>query len=311
MTSFLDALQPADCHELNDCFEPVTFAAGDTLFEQGDETEGAFLLEEGEIELTMTLPGAERIPIARVGPGAFVGETALLQDAQRTLSAVALGDVRARYLDAVDFRTLLNGNRPSAFHLLKEVTRLVTGRVAETERVILDLFDARVERRAVGASDCGAAPAASAFDPLPYLGAFPLFSCCARRDREDFLRMARVAEATKATTLLRAGEDPARCWIVVRGALEAVCPRTQVRLSVIGPGGQAGLLDMVTRAPHQTTIRVREQAILLELRRDAVERFLSPVSRLSYRMLQGISTVALQEMQRKNLVLARERRLRR
>lgn len=96
----------------------------------------------------------------------------------------------------------------------------------------------------------------------------------------------------------------------MRGALEAICPESRIRLSVLGPGAQAGLLEGLIGAAQQTTIRVRERATLLELRREEFETLLSPTSRLSYRMLQGISAAAIHEMERKNLVLARERRLR-
>ncbi|MBF9058575.1 cyclic nucleotide-binding domain-containing protein [Rhodobacterales bacterium HKCCSP123] len=309
MTSFYDALRPEDRAELDDYLDPIAFEPGEALFHQGDVTEGAFLVEEGTIELTMTLPGAETVPIARVGPGSFVGEVALLQDAHRTLTAVAVGKVRAKYLDAVDFRSLLNGNRPSAFMLLKEVASLVARRVYETERAILDLLDQRPAGRAVRPCDAGAPPRRSDFDPLPYLGAFPLFSSCARRDREEFVKLARVFEAPDTSTLLRAGETGTSCWIVVRGALEAICPASRIRLAVLGPGAQAGLLEGLIGVPQQTTVRVRERATLLELRRDDFETLLSPTSRLSYRMLQGISAAAIHEMERKNLVLARERRL--
>jgi len=71
----------------------VEVAAGEQLFEQGDEGDAMFLLEQGQLLLHRRLSPEDEheLHVATLGPGSLVGDMALLYDEPRTASAVAQG----------------------------------------------------------------------------------------------------------------------------------------------------------------------------------------------------------------------------
>lgn len=310
MAGFLEMLEPADRAELEALFQPVGYRCGEIVFEQGDGSEGAFIVEKGEIELSMELPGGGRQSVARMGPGSFIGELAWLQEMTRTLSATAVGQVRAQYVDAVDFRALLGSFRPSAYHLLREVTRLVSERVYATEEAVLELWRAMPPGRATAPGpDIDGRLVPSGFDCRPYLGSFPMFASFARRDIEELVASACVLEAPKGATLVRAGQSDPPCWIVVYGALEAVCPRSRVRMAVLGPASAHGHVERLLRRDPQVDLRVREPAVVLRLAPESFENLTDPGARLPYRLMHGLGITTVAALERANRVVARERRM--
>lgn len=58
---------------------------GVTLFAEGDEADGAYVVQEGSFNLVARESGAS----TAVGPGALIGEVALISETRRPVSAVA------------------------------------------------------------------------------------------------------------------------------------------------------------------------------------------------------------------------------
>jgi CRP/FNR family transcriptional regulator, cyclic AMP receptor protein len=70
---------------------------GDVLFAAGDAGDGCYLLEQGMVKVVVTSStGDERI-IAILGPGAVVGELAMIDRLPRSASVVALRDSVLRF----------------------------------------------------------------------------------------------------------------------------------------------------------------------------------------------------------------------
>ncbi len=67
--------------------ETRMFKPGDVLFRQGEASDGAFVLLSGRIAIEAT--GAGRPPLQVVGPGALIGERALLSAIARPATATA------------------------------------------------------------------------------------------------------------------------------------------------------------------------------------------------------------------------------
>jgi CRP-like cAMP-binding protein len=66
------------------------FAPGETLMSEGDFGHCLFLIEEGAAEVSV-----DGTSVGEVGPGAVVGEVAVLASGRRTASVVATSPVRA------------------------------------------------------------------------------------------------------------------------------------------------------------------------------------------------------------------------
>ena len=83
-----------------------TFPAGHWLFEAGDAGDVAYLVEEGEVVIALK-SGEEIRPLAVYGPGSLFGEMALIDQAPRSASALALTDCRLRIIsrEQISYRT--------------------------------------------------------------------------------------------------------------------------------------------------------------------------------------------------------------
>jgi MFS family permease len=92
---------------------PRHVAAGETVYRQGDDADGCFVISSG----TADVVGDGR-PIATVGPGDLVGEIALLRRVPRTATVRAATDMELRVLDADRFVGVVTGWETS-----REVTR--------------------------------------------------------------------------------------------------------------------------------------------------------------------------------------------
>jgi CRP-like cAMP-binding protein len=84
--------------------ENRTYRDGQTLFAAGDRADGGFVVAEGRVALTV--PGRAD-PVETVGPGGLIGETALIADGERSVTATALGPVAVIHIRRPLFRRML------------------------------------------------------------------------------------------------------------------------------------------------------------------------------------------------------------
>jgi putative ABC transport system ATP-binding protein len=91
--------------QLTDVAEKMSkrhYAAGETIIREGDPGEEFFLVSDGEVEVIRV--GHE---VARLGPGDFFGEVALISGEPRNATVVAEGEVDTYALGKTDFETAL------------------------------------------------------------------------------------------------------------------------------------------------------------------------------------------------------------
>lgn len=98
LTSRLPALGPLfeglvaeAASEIENALEWLNLRPGAVLFEEGEEASDAFVLTAGQLAVALGT-GAERRIVAHIHPGELVGEMALLADAPRSATIVALRD---------------------------------------------------------------------------------------------------------------------------------------------------------------------------------------------------------------------------
>jgi len=64
--------------------------AGGLVFQQGERSKGAYLIQSGEIEIFKCLPPDREVQLAILGPGRLFGEMALISDMPHMASARAI-----------------------------------------------------------------------------------------------------------------------------------------------------------------------------------------------------------------------------
>ncbi len=101
----IDLFKTLTPRQLTDVAEHMTkrhFAAGETIIREGELGEEFFLISDGEVEVIR----ADR-EVARMGPGDFFGEVALISGEPRNATIVAEGEVDTYVLGKTDFQTAL------------------------------------------------------------------------------------------------------------------------------------------------------------------------------------------------------------
>lgn len=78
-------VEPAKLKLMAFASERAQYQVGDQLFHQGDAADAAYIILSGAADILVDTPGGP-LKVAEVGPGAFVGEIAILMDVPRTAS---------------------------------------------------------------------------------------------------------------------------------------------------------------------------------------------------------------------------------
>lgn len=154
----------------------VSLERGDELFHEGDPSDALYVIVEGE--LAVIAEGPPREELSRIGPGAFLGEVALMTDQPRSATVVC---VLAAELLRIDRQTL---SRVLANHgdVLRAVLRFVRDRLVDR-----------------------------------WMRTSPLFRPFNDAQRLELAAKFKFLEITAGTVVLGAGERPDGLYIVLAG----------------------------------------------------------------------------------------------
>ncbi|MBI4950996.1 MAG: mechanosensitive ion channel family protein [Myxococcales bacterium] len=89
------AVLPAEDHRwLSDQTELRLYGAGETIVRQGDESREFYIIETGEVVVSVQRAGQADLEVARLGAGKFFGEMAFMTGEKRNANVRAAGDCR-------------------------------------------------------------------------------------------------------------------------------------------------------------------------------------------------------------------------
>jgi pyruvate,water dikinase len=113
-----DGLSPRDIEGMAALFKERRFDAGETITKEGAGGGAFFVIESGEA--TVTSGGRE---LARLKPGDYFGEVALIDDGARTATITATTDLVCHGLTYWEFRPLVQQNATIGWNLLQTLAR--------------------------------------------------------------------------------------------------------------------------------------------------------------------------------------------
>jgi len=111
------------------------FAAGDTIFTQGDLGTDMFIIQEGEVNIVKHIAGESHI-LSTLEKGDFFGEMAVLESVPRTADAVALTDVRVVVINGARFDEMLRKNPEVAVRIIRKYSKRLREANALLERLV-------------------------------------------------------------------------------------------------------------------------------------------------------------------------------
>jgi CRP-like cAMP-binding protein len=104
--SFLTEAPEALRGAFDDAAVALWLSAGATLFTQGERADAFYILDEGEVEISVLSPGGRKLSLEIMTRGEIFGEIGLFAG-QRTATATAIGAVRLRRIGRADLMARL------------------------------------------------------------------------------------------------------------------------------------------------------------------------------------------------------------
>jgi CRP-like cAMP-binding protein len=95
----------------------VALAPGATLFTQGEAADAFYILDSGEIEISVLSAGGKKLSLEIMTPGEIFGEIGLFAG-NRTASATAIGPVRLRRVGRADFLAAIRAEPELALQII-------------------------------------------------------------------------------------------------------------------------------------------------------------------------------------------------
>jgi NTE family protein len=122
LRSLFEGLNENSTIDVEKALEWIDLPAGETLFRQGDAAPDAYVVTAGHLAVVMGAGAHGKKTVARIGPGEVVGEMALLADAPRSATVVALHDSYLIRLPRQAFDILLEGAPEARRYLFRVLT---------------------------------------------------------------------------------------------------------------------------------------------------------------------------------------------
>jgi len=111
------------------------FAAGDTIFTQGDLGTDMFIIQEGEVNIVKHIAGESHV-LSKLEKGDFFGEMAVLESVPRTADAIAISDVRVVVINGARFDEMLRKNPEVAVRIIRKYSKRLREANALLERLV-------------------------------------------------------------------------------------------------------------------------------------------------------------------------------
>lgn len=281
----LDASQLEDLARMA---QPFELRPGETLFRQGDASDGMYVIQTGLIEIRARVPGDETMMLARLGPGDLLGEIALLDRGVRTAHAVAVEKTTGYWLGRHRFEILRLDYNPAALSLMGRLIESASKTLRRSYLRISELLKAPAphSRTTMNAqadfvkADCSGIP----------FGSLPFFSRLSAQELSDVLAAGRLVSAKRGTCLYRQGAAPLEVFMVLRGAVRTMlpCGSANFQIAAHAPGSIVGVLSALDGQAHETNCEACEDATLLALERGAMEALRSAQTPLSWGLSEHI-----------------------
>jgi CRP-like cAMP-binding protein len=108
------------------------FTVGQYIFKEGEPGNRLFIISEGEVRISRTIPGSGEEALAVLKPGANFGEMSIFDRSERSTDAIANSSCTLITISRSDFELLLDFNRDVAYKVLWSVVRLLSSRLRVT-----------------------------------------------------------------------------------------------------------------------------------------------------------------------------------
>lgn len=143
--TFADLNEKALC-ELADNCRRVTYPKHAILMTEGEPGESLFIIESGTAKVYVSDDNGDEMVLYIKGPGSYIGDIALLDDAPRSASVITLSKTVVHCMSKADFLSLLQFNPEIPIAIIRSLTR----RLRHETEAVRSLALENVYRRLAG-----------------------------------------------------------------------------------------------------------------------------------------------------------------
>lgn len=207
--------------------------AGEALLAEGDAADALYLVAGGQLEAVKAEADRD-VVVGRAGPGAILGEMALVLDRPRTATVRAATDAELVRVELAALRG-----------------------VAEANAAVREALEAFTRQRLTAI----------------VLGTSPLFRDLDLGVRAALLTRFSTRSVPAGEILIAEGDPGAALWLVVDGAVDvqkADEDGAPARVARLGAGEVFGEIALITGAPASASVLTAEPSTLLSLAREHV-----------------------------------------
>lgn len=113
---------------VHDSLMPISYPPDSVIFEEGESSDNAYIIDQGNVQISVNDNGAERV-IATLGPGELLGEMAPLDTNNRSATATALVETTVIPISA----SLLKSSVANANPLIQMLLQTLVSRLRNTQ----------------------------------------------------------------------------------------------------------------------------------------------------------------------------------
>lgn len=119
--SSLKALTKEELVRMAECKTSYTIKKGETIFEEGDITNGIFCVKDGVCKMTkLSANGKDQI-VKLVKPGELLGQRSMISEEPANLSAVAMEDMEVCFVPKSEIMKFFNQNNQFSMNVMKTI----------------------------------------------------------------------------------------------------------------------------------------------------------------------------------------------
>lgn len=122
---FFSQLESESARALAEQLVPRRFGEGQVIFHHGDPGGLLYIITAGKVKISYTLPEGQEALLAILGVGDFFGELALLDDAPRSATAVAMDKTETLTLHRADFINYINEHPRFSYQVMRTLAKRI------------------------------------------------------------------------------------------------------------------------------------------------------------------------------------------
>ena len=266
---------------------------GQLILRQGEVTPGLFVITSGSCQLYSHIPGEKRpINLAQRKTGEFFGEISFIDQSLVVNNVKALSNMTVTLFPSELLSSLSQLYPDKALAFLEPIVALTGERIRGCvdsmlkERFLLPYLS-RPEKLQLGKIKIITKPLENPNLAISNLVQLPLFQLNHHQAIDTLASLFDFVQCKRNQILYQQGDDEQHTYYVISGALQTYIrsKQTYSRLSVVGPSGIVGLVDFFGHRPREVGCMVREDAILLRINWQQIEKLKAIDSILAQKLL--------------------------